>query len=406
MPPGGCTRRGRAVGRPLAADEVVLSAETIVPVVEEDSVVVGAKTREVGMLMLVAVFVAVGKIDAGGADVVSSTVALGVVLGTSELVGEGMTTTGSLVDVVEFVDASGALVGSVVRFVVGMAGMEVMFTVGLLIGTVYDTPVVSGIETLMLVRLLVAVAVSEPVGSGRGTTVRPSDPVSVVDGKESVAVPVAVTFAGSEVAIASEEAASDNMLENSEAREFDASGLVAITLLRSEYNDEASDSNAGEAVTGGKPRMPVLLPAEVPLGALVIVGGAVVCGSAGGSRPSRRPVSFEVAVDVLVGAVPGALSGGRMPSSRPGRSSADAVDVLEAVGAVPAALSGGRMPSSRPGRSSALVVDVLDALGTEPEAAVSGPRIPPRPRLSSGGLSSEEGVAEGTVLVKVVERPT
>lgn len=81
MPPGGWTRRGMAVGRPLDAVEVLLSTGTIVPdvVVVGGGVVVGAKTSDVGRLMLVSVLVAVGTIDTGASEVVHGTVSLAVV---------------------------------------------------------------------------------------------------------------------------------------------------------------------------------------------------------------------------------------------------------------------------------------------------------------------------------------
>lgn len=81
MPPGGWTRRGIAVGKPLDAVEVLLSTGTIVPevVVVGGGVVVGAKTSDVGMLMLVSVLVAVGTIDTGAVEVVDGAVSLAVV---------------------------------------------------------------------------------------------------------------------------------------------------------------------------------------------------------------------------------------------------------------------------------------------------------------------------------------
>lgn len=87
----------------------------------------------------------------------------------------------------------------------------------------------------MMDELPVAVALAVvSVGIGTGTTVRPEEPVRVLNVNEPVEV--ALTDAAVVEACARDEAASDRMLEKAEASELvsDASVAVAMTLSRSE----------------------------------------------------------------------------------------------------------------------------------------------------------------------------
>lgn len=88
---------------------------------------------------------------------------------------------------------------------------------------------------MMIDEFPVAVALAVvSVGRGTGTTVTPEEPVMVLNVNEPVGV--ALTDAAFVEACASDEAASDSMLENADASELvtDASVAVAMTLSRSE----------------------------------------------------------------------------------------------------------------------------------------------------------------------------
>lgn len=215
IPPGGWTKRGMAVGRPLDTVELVRSAGAVVEVVVGGGVVVGANTIEVGMLMVVSELVAVGTMDVGGSVVVSvvdggrvslavvsvvELAAVSVVVESSSVVVAGAYVNGALVKVPvvvlveEFNKVGIAVEGTVDTFdapVVIDGNTELSLSV-VRVPVVSDMDVedesVVVVAVVMMMDILpvdVALAVVS-VGSGTGTTVIPDEPVTVVNVNEAV----------------------------------------------------------------------------------------------------------------------------------------------------------------------------------------------------------------------------
>lgn len=215
IPPGGWTKRGMAVGRPLDTVELVRSAGAVVEVVVGGGVVVGANTIEVGMLMVVSELVAVGTMDVGGSVVVSvvdggrvslavvsvvELAAVSVVVESSSVVVAGAYVNGALVKVLvvvlveEFNKVGIAVEGTVDTFdapVVIDGNTELSLSV-VRVPVVSDMDVedesVVVVAVVMMMDILpvdVALAVVS-VGSGTGTTVIPDEPVTVVNVNEAV----------------------------------------------------------------------------------------------------------------------------------------------------------------------------------------------------------------------------
>lgn len=215
IPPGGWTKRGMAVGRPLDTVELVRSTGAVVEVVVGGGVVVGANTIEVGMLMVVSELVAVGTMDVGGSVVVSvvdggrvslavvsvvELAAVSVVVESSSVVVAGAYVNGALVKVPvvvlveEFNKVGIAVEGTVDTFdapVVIDGNTELSLSV-VRVPVVSDMDVedesVVVVAVVMMMDILpvdVALAVVS-VGSGTGTTVIPDEPVTVVNVNEAV----------------------------------------------------------------------------------------------------------------------------------------------------------------------------------------------------------------------------
>lgn len=212
IPPGGWTKRGMAVGRPLDTVEVVRSTGAVVEVVVGGGVVVGANTIEVGMLMVVSELVAVGTMDVCGSLVVEvvdggrvslavvsvvELAAVSLVVESSSVVVAGAYVNGALVKVVvlveEFIKLGVAVEGTVDTFdapvvIDGNTELELSLSV-------VRVPVVSEMdvedEVVAVVMMMdmfpvdVALAVVS-VGSGTGTTEIPEEPVTVVNVNEAV----------------------------------------------------------------------------------------------------------------------------------------------------------------------------------------------------------------------------
>lgn len=217
IPPGGWTKRGMAVGRPLDTVELVRSTGAVVEVVVGGGVVVGANTIEVGMLMVVSELVAVGTMDVGGSVVVSvvdggrvslavvsvvELAAVSVVVESSSVVVAGAYVNGALVKVLvvvlveEFNKVGIAVEGTVDTFdapvvIDGNTELELSLSV-VRVPVVSDMDVedesVVVVAVVMMMDILpvdVALAVVS-VGSGTGTTVIPDEPVTVVNVNEAV----------------------------------------------------------------------------------------------------------------------------------------------------------------------------------------------------------------------------
>lgn len=297
MPPGGWIRRGMAVGMPLDAELVVLSEAMAVPVEVGSSVVVGAKTIDVGMLIVVAVSVAVGTIECGADDVVVSSACeadVSVVDAGASVVVDGAT--GRSVEVLVEADV-------VVMETLDEGVVKEAVSVVVLLAPVERGMLKPEVVVMIAVELSVAVTLDEVVVvTGTGMSAIPEEPVEVLSVYASVDVPVtdaSVAVALTEMMVlwsAREEAALDSTLEYSDTNELDRSGSVAVAMMLEicELSDEATDDSAEEefgvaagTMTVPLPIVPLLLSESAdetwdimdgttPLGSEAVIGAVVV----------------------------------------------------------------------------------------------------------------------------------